>query len=290
MIRPYRADDEPAVAALLRAAWPDDPVMVEISSQHRVDARDDEGRAWRARVAEEDGEVVGAGSLVASARHPARLFLVVAVAPAWRRRGIGSALLAELRLGGDARPLQARVRAGDEPGAAFLRAHGFDLLMRSRTGVVDPVEAARWIALQPAVELRRGAARALVARAHEDGYRAEHASWSPLSPRPFEESLRLFCGESWLAESALLAGDAVASLHGEPFVVAGAELFLMWESSSGDERLLRALAAEELRLARALGKRVAIEADEAAAAKWRILSELPARFEPDVLLLATDAK
>lgn len=289
MIRPYRDADESAVAALLAAAWPDDPVMVEISSQHGVDFADEHGRSRRTLVAEEGGGIVGAASLVGSAFHPARTFVVAVVGEPYRRRGIGSGLLAELRAGGDGRPLQARARVTDEPGLAFLGAHGFGVLMRSRTGVVDPAEAAAWIERQPAVRVKRGVSREGMARAHAAAYRSEHASWSPMSDRPFQELLEVFCGESWLPETALLAEGAVASLHGAPLVFAGDELFLMTGATSADDGPLRALVAAELAWARDHGKKVSIEADEANAALWTIRAELPAAVEPELLVLATDA-
>ena len=288
MIRPYREDDEPAVAGLLHASWPDDPVMVEISSQHRVDAEDDEGRSWRTLVAEEGDEVVGVGSLVASARHPARYLFVAAVAPERRRRGLGSALLADLRSCADARPLQARVRESDEPGIAFLRAHGFGPVMRSRTGVVDPGEVAEWIERNAGGPLRHPS-REEAARFHEAAYAFEHASWSPVGERPLEESLRVFCGDSWLPESAVAAPTGVASLHGPPLAPSAGELFLIAGTTQPDEPALRALVASALAYAADRGAAVSIEADEANPELWRILAELPARLEPDLRILATDA-
>ncbi|HET7572082.1 MAG TPA: GNAT family N-acetyltransferase [Gaiellaceae bacterium] len=288
MIRPYREADGPAVDALLAAAWPDDPVMAEISSQHRVDGEDGEGRSWRTLVADEAGTVAGVGSLVASARHPSRYFCVVAVAPERRRRGLGWALLAGLRSGGDGRPLQARVRASDEAGLAFLRAHGFGSLMRSRTGVVDPGEATEWIERNAGGPLRRPS-REEAARLHEAAYAFEHASWSPVAERPLEESLRLFCGESWLPESAGAAATGIASLHGPPLAPSTDELFLIAGTWLPGEPALRALVAAAFAHARERGATVSIEADEANRALWRILGELPARLDPDVCLLATDA-
>jgi ribosomal protein S18 acetylase RimI-like enzyme len=85
-----------------------------------------------------DDEIVGAGTLLASARHPSRYFVVVLVAPDARRRGVGSKLLTELVGLGDGRPLLARVREADTAGLAFLCARGFNVLTRSRVGVVDP--------------------------------------------------------------------------------------------------------------------------------------------------------
>jgi GNAT superfamily N-acetyltransferase len=242
------------------------------------------------------GSVGGVGTLVGSARHPTRLFVVIAVAPELRRRGIGTALLDELVALADGRPLLARTRESDRASLAFLRARGFGPLMRNRTGVVDPRDprVARWVGAQDAITLDSRASQEEIARAHEDAYRWEHESWSPTSTRPLEESLRLFCGESWIAESALLAParDAavgVASLHGPPLAPSTSELFLIAGVSGRDAPTLRALVAAELAFARARGARVSIEADEANVDLWNILAELPAVREPELLLLSTDA-
>jgi GNAT superfamily N-acetyltransferase len=288
VIRAFRDEDEQAVRALLRASWPDDPVMVEISSQHGVDIKDAEGRSRRTLVAEESGEILGAGSLVASARHPARLLLVVAVVAERRRRGLGSKLLAGLCDCSDGRPLQARVRVTDEPGLAFLGKHGFGTLMRSRTGVVDPAQAETWIAgNRGGFEFERPS-REDAARLHEQAYRMEHARWSPATERPLDESLGIFCGDSWLGECAVASSSGIASLHGAPMALAADELFLIAGTSEPDEALLRALVAAALVEARARRKKLSIEADEANEELWRILAELAAVLEPDLLVLATD--
>jgi len=67
------------------------------------------------------------------------------------------------------------------------------------------------------------------------------------------------------------------------------ELFLIAGSANRDAQALRAVVAAELALARSLGAHVSIEADQANAELWTILTELPAILEPDLLLLSTDA-
>jgi GNAT superfamily N-acetyltransferase len=295
MIRRFREDDESSVDALLRASWPEDPVLCEISAIHGLDIDADDG--WRRTlVYEEAAAVIGAGSVFRSARHPTRLFVVVVVAPDRRRTGVGSNLMRELRRLTDSRELLARAREHDEAAIGFCRKHGFGLLMKSRTGVVDPsvAGACGWVSGQRALVVDDAAPRDELARAHEAAYRAEHASWSPTTERPLDESLHLFCGESWLPQSGLAvrAGDrivAVAGLHGPPMAPSHTELFLIAGSANRDAQALRAVVAAELALARSLGAHVSIEADQANAELWTILTELPAILEPDLLLLSTDA-
>ena len=95
VFRPFEERDTAAVDALLDSSWPDDPALREISAIHGEDL-DDDGRWRRTLVSVSSGEIVGAGTLLGSARHPTRYFVVLLVAAEFRRRGIGSALLAAL--------------------------------------------------------------------------------------------------------------------------------------------------------------------------------------------------
>jgi GNAT superfamily N-acetyltransferase len=295
VIRAYQPADADAVAVLLSSAWPEDAELREISAIHGPDSgTEDRWRRTLVFVAGED--VVGAGTLLASARHPTRYFAVVVVAPSARRRRIASRLLAALVELGDGRPLLARVRENDAGGREFLRAHGFAVLMRNRVGVLDPddLRVQAWIARAPSLPVETGIPRNDLAQAHEEAYAAEHASWAPATKRPLDESLQLFCGESWLPASDRAVRDggrivAVASLHGPPLAPSQSELFLIAGAATGDVEALRAVVAAELDLARSLGASVSIEADDANAELSRILDELPARMEPTLLLLSTDA-
>ena len=296
MNRPFREKDEAEVDALLESAWPDDAALRDISAIHGLDL-DREDRWRRTLVGVASGEVVGAGTLLGSARHPARYFVVLLVAPGFRRRGIGTALLAELVALGDGRPLLARVREADAAGLGFLRARGFEVLMRNHVGIVDPgdPQVRAWNAGSPAARLEGDASREELALAHEEAYAAEHASWSPTTERPLEESMRLFCGDSWLPETARVVRSrgriaAVAGLYGPPLAVSEDELFLIAGSATRDDAALRAVVAAELELAHSLGARVSIEADEANRELAQILAELPAVMEPTLLLLSTDAR
>ena len=112
--------------------------------------------------------------------------------------------------------------------------------------------------------------------------------------RPVEESLRLFCGDSWLPHTARVVRRhgriaAVAGLHGPPLASSADELFLIAGSATGDEAALRAVVAAELELAHSLGARMSIEADEANRELSQILHELPAVMDPPLLLLSSDA-
>jgi GNAT superfamily N-acetyltransferase len=274
-VRPFTAADTAAVDAVLDAAYAGDPVLREISAVH--------ARPRGTLVAEAGDQVVGVGTLVDSARHPSRRFLAGAVLPERRRQGHGSALLDALREGSDTRPLLARVRDLNDPGGQFLRGHGFALLMRNVTVVVDPTSVGAWIEAHRG-DVERPQSNEALARAHEDAYRRQHATWSPATERPLDESLRIFCGAS-LVEAALADGG-VASLHGAPFAEQSDELALV--AGAENEGTARMLVAHALERAKALGKLLSIEADEADAAMWRIAHELPHVRAAALVLLATD--
>ena len=100
--------------------------------------------------------------------------------------------------------------------------------------------------------------------------------------RPLEESLRAFCGEGWLSESATLSRSGadvigVASCYGPPFVFAGDGLFMIADTVAADASAVRGRGAGN----------VAFEADEANAELWQLLDELPTQSERGLLLLST---
>jgi hypothetical protein len=69
VIRTYLEEDAVAVGALLDSAWPDDATLASISAIHGPDL-DSEDRWRRTLVFVHHEDIVGAGTLLASARHP----------------------------------------------------------------------------------------------------------------------------------------------------------------------------------------------------------------------------
>jgi len=127
-LRPYRAEDEPAVLALWARALPRWPVSA--------------GR-FRSRIAGTEQFVMVVGGALAGYISVARAethaqLTAILVDPACRRAGLGSELLAEARrnVGGGVKSWSAGSGAGpdfwpgvpeDAPdGWAFLHAHGFE--------------------------------------------------------------------------------------------------------------------------------------------------------------------
>lgn len=96
---------------------------------------------WRrALVVEADGEIVAAVSVRLGQRHPAPYWLVLNVAPQWRRKGLGLRLLAELRnlSRHDRRPFRVQARPSDRQTMRFLQQRGFRPFVQTWEGIIDP--------------------------------------------------------------------------------------------------------------------------------------------------------
>ena len=133
LVRPATQDDYPALAELLSATWPDDPVTVETLLD---DDRDRDPRHLHGMfVGLRDGEIVGASSYEQppGMYHPNKFRAWVRVHPAHEGRGFGrtladhlSAILAQF----DPISVLAYTREDHERGGRFLSARGFTERMR----------------------------------------------------------------------------------------------------------------------------------------------------------------
>ena len=132
IIRPYAEGDEEAAVALWRVVFPDAPA--------RNDPRRDLRRKLAVQrelflVAEEDGAAVGT-AMAGYDGHRGWVYYV-AVAPAYRRRGIGAALMRRveeaLKAVGCGK-LNLQVRAGNDGAVAFYRDLGYEVEERVSMG------------------------------------------------------------------------------------------------------------------------------------------------------------
>jgi ribosomal protein S18 acetylase RimI-like enzyme len=140
-IRPYRDADRDAVAALWRAAFPDDPPRNE---PFRDVARKLGVQPELFLVAVQDGSIVGT-AMAGDDGHRGWVHRV-AVASAVRRRGIGSALMreAEARLAARGCPkLNLQVRAPNPGAVAFYQSLGFAVEQRVSMGKLLTAARAR---------------------------------------------------------------------------------------------------------------------------------------------------
>uniref|UniRef100_UPI0013A6F8BB GNAT family N-acetyltransferase n=1 Tax=Mycolicibacterium llatzerense TaxID=280871 RepID=UPI0013A6F8BB len=183
-LRSWSTKDEAHLDSLLSADV--DPLWRE--QFHGLHGPDRDGTDWRrTRVAVDDHDrMVGCASIVHNPLHPGRFPCAVEVVPAWRRRGIGTALLdtvKELRAN-VSHPLSTKVRASDSAATAFLTSQGGLVYQRCPAAVLDAHDPSvqRWINAQPSIgctDLTNLSARQLSA-AFSTQYLWTHRSWSPV--------------------------------------------------------------------------------------------------------------
>lgn len=308
--RSYRDGDGPGIDRILCRSWPDDPSMREVHSLHGA-AREQPWR--RTLVVESRGELVAAGTLRLGERHPARFWLALNVSPSWRRQGIASRLLGDLRVlaGVDARPFRAHARPEDEATMEFLRKRGFRPRMRSAEGIIDPRDPAinRCLAgygvdtdgFRIVRRRRDHLDRSLpdIALFYEDWYRAIHA-WDPPVPWSVEKALHHFCGRELVKESVTCVYRG-QKLHGvgslielplerghedEVYLV---QLGVLPLGGTAAEGLMALLVSDMVRFAASVNKTIRFEVDDTHPDLWRVLHGLPLASRPhEVVLLAND--
>ncbi|SDG31826.1 GNAT family N-acetyltransferase [Klenkia brasiliensis] len=202
-VRPWQPGDD--LDGLLGAGA--DPLWV--AQGHALHGEDRDGDRWRRTlVAVEDGEPVGAVTVARNRVHPGRWIVSIEVAPARRRRGLGTLLLDLAReLRPDDRPLSAKVRP-HRAGGAFARAAGARTYQHCECAQVRP-------------EARASTALTLTERPVPDlgallsaQYRWVHAAWSPL-----DEGMAGWLGGA-LAADVLSDLSAVSWAGGRPAALA----------------------------------------------------------------------
>jgi GNAT superfamily N-acetyltransferase len=265
-IRPFATGDADAVEAINDASYGDDPRVRGFMRGSHGEPREHPRR--RSVVAELDGTVVGAGTIFHGTDHPAHSRADVVVAPAVRRRGIGSALLDALRAQAS-RPLIARVHCDREGAIPFAQASGLELVNRSWEGTldVDLLDLPARVDEPPSLE----EAAAFFARWYDETHQ-----WSPPAPKSHEEALALFCGETMVEGSlvgvrrggALVGAATVSRLEGH--------LRVVWCGGEGVDRLLGACVA----FASGKGEPLQFEVDEANASFHAAVDELGVLGEP----------
>ena len=138
--RPWRSSDD---LELLQVFG--DPRSPQAYQDRTMLRADSDAPFSRCLVATVEGVAVGAGVVFASSLHPQRLWLYVEVAPANRRQGLGTELVARLRAlvpAGQPGELKSRytVTAGDpaQAAAGFCAALGLQQIQVSRDVILEP--------------------------------------------------------------------------------------------------------------------------------------------------------
>lgn len=180
-IRPYLPADQLALTALL------DPDAGEIWERQFFPLHGATGT--QTLVAQQAGKVVGAVSVGQNPLHPTGIACAVDVHPAYRRQGIGTALLQAMRqASGDSRPFRTKVQT---PAAEqFVLAQGGRVYQVSPGHVMSPVDEAnqtwaRAVPLPDGVTLVSAAEvdPSAILAAFVDLYVWQHAAWNPVGSR-----------------------------------------------------------------------------------------------------------
>lgn len=280
-VRPYTEDDAGAISAILDATYGGDPRLHALfADSHRL-ALEPPSRGTL--VAELDGEVVGAGTIYHGAFHPLRTQLSLDVAPAHRRRGIGTALLRELRELAD-RPLRTRGLFTIEGGVPFLRHHGFEELAQHFEGRFDPGDV---LAKLPPPRLDDTPSRDEAAEFFARWYEQAH-HWDPPAPIPLDTARGMFCGDAALPGSLVGVRRegrlfAAANLIRPPGYDPGDEVYLVWVGATGDDaKAALQVVAACIRFAHDAGKQVRFELDGTNIPVWSALDRLGVLGEPEL--------
>jgi GNAT superfamily N-acetyltransferase len=288
-VRPFASTDADATAAILDATYAGDPWLRSLrEGSHGLPVERPELRR-SSLVAEIDGVVVAVGTISDGHRHPRRSWIGIDVAPAARRRGIGTALLDELRSLSE-RPLCARGRLADTAAVGFLGRHRFGLLDRSWGGRFDP---ATIIERLPDPAVGREPTLDEAAAFFERWYGAMHP-FDPPTPWPLDRAREVFCGNDLIPGSLIgVWADrsliAAASLIRPPGYDSGDELYLVWAGTLGDERHASSIVASCARFAAEAGKAIRFEVNEVNEPVRAALGQLGVLGEPELGIFAEDA-
>lgn len=162
-----------------------------------------------ANVAVAEGAVVGAAVLSLEGIHLRRSWAAVLVGPAWRRRGVGTALYAEL-LSRSPVPLRAKVPVTDGAARSFCDAVGTATLVRSHLVLVPASSVLVDVRLPPGLQLEPirvppepdvlGAVVALYERVH---------GWDPPAPGSGAAIASAFAGDVCFGTAAVRDGAIV---------------------------------------------------------------------------------
>jgi GNAT superfamily N-acetyltransferase len=285
-VRPFADSDTNAVAAILDSVYGHDARLRALHDGSHGPPLETPRR--QTLIAELDGGAVGVGTILESLRHPQHTWFGLEVPPAFRRRGIGTAILAELRRATE-RPLATRGLFAEQGAIGFLRHHRFGLLNRCWAGRFDPGPVVERL---PEIHLDEPPTLDEAAEFFERVYQATHG-WSPPKPWSLERARNLFCGENLVKESLVgvreddrLVGAACLTqpLGYDP----GDELYLVWIGTIGADDAALSLAAACFRFAHQAKKMIGFEVDESNSSVWRALDQFGILGEPEFGIFAED--
>jgi GNAT superfamily N-acetyltransferase len=310
VVRSWRTGDEPAIERLLTLCCGNDPARQAPFRVHGAPLDGDEFR--RTLLVEPHGGVAAVGTLWRYWLHPGRRRLALHVAPRFRGQGLGGSLFRSL-LSAPAPamadlPVQMATYADDRDGRRFLERRGFELLMRTRLGVVDPnrrsaavrrdldratedvLRAGYCLRTLPELAARDPGVGLALARVHAEGYRAGHA-WNPSVPLDDRDAMAIFLDDDDLIPAAQFAATfddvpvAVGSLRraSSPGEVDLGWIGTVHRHQRQAANLTLALLGRCLDEAAQRQARVRIEVDEADPLLWAAVMRVGPTTSPDWL-------
>ena len=292
-LRAFASDDGDAIRAILDAVYAHDRWVRSVHDGSHGKPVDRPGFQRTSLVAEFDGDIVGAGTINHSQRHPQRSWLSIDVAPSSRRRGVGTALLEELR-GISERPLCARRDSSMRPALASSTGTASRLSIGRGVGGFDPAVV---VGRLPEPTLSRPPTLDEAAAFFERWYCELHA-FDPPTPWPLERAREVFCGS--LVEGSLVgvrhegALIAAAGLIPTPGYDAGDELYLVCVGTLGANRQAASctrsshVVAACARFALNIGKAIRYEVSEANESVRATLDAAGVLDDPDLGIFAED--
>jgi GNAT superfamily N-acetyltransferase len=286
-IRNFVSEDAEVVAAILDSVYGHDARLRALHDGSHGPPLETPRR--QTLIAELDGEAVGVGTILESSRHPQHTWFGLEVPPAFRRRGIGTAILAELRRATE-RPFATRGLFAEQGAMGYLRHHRIGLINRCWEGRFDPATVVEHL---PDVHLDEPPSLDEAAEFFERVYQATH--WfSPPEPWPLERARDLFCGESLVRESLVgvrdddrLVGAAglIQPLGYDP----GDELYLVWIGTIGSDNAALSLVAACVRFAHQAKKMMRFEVDESNTSVREALDQFGLLGEPEFGIFVEEA-
>jgi mycothiol synthase len=191
--------DMEQIVAVRNAVYPDDPITVD-----DFVAWGEQGRETTDIVAVQDGTIFGGARSYLGSERP-NPWVHVWVAPAEQRRGVGSALLAELanraaEAGYEA--LEAWVLEGETAGALFAQVHGFEETGREQEVALDLTSIE-----PPEVDPPRGIEIVTWAERPELARGLYDVASEAVPDVPGEEQAEMESFEDWLAHDMQSLGD-----------------------------------------------------------------------------------
>lgn len=184
-VRPWQPGDEASLDDLC-----DGPLNTVWQSQfHQLHGPDEQDAHWRrCRIAVDvTGTVIGAATVIVNPVHAGRMPCAVEVAPAWRRRGIGSLLLEQMRRLRPvaSRPLSTKLRHADPVAHAFVDRAGGRVYQRCPGITLDCADPRihDWAAHQSTAGCTtlEGVPDDTLLAAMTDLYTWTHQDWSPVT-------------------------------------------------------------------------------------------------------------